>query len=88
MCLRRILRWRKKPFGDEIAVAEQAFLRENPGQRIGRTSILAREDNHVVVGVFYGDTRPPRFWLVTVDLDDRSVSNVLDPRKYVKGPWR
>jgi len=47
-------------------IAREAFRRLRPDQRVAWSRVVADEPHRFVVGVFYGDTRPPSCTLYSV----------------------
>lgn len=92
MNLRRwIANWwmgeQKQPSDAEKAsVAE--FLAANPGEYVAWTTLAADEETRYVVGVFYGDTRPPRYCFFAVDKATMEARVLEDDSDYRPKDWR
>jgi hypothetical protein len=64
------------------SAARREFREHYPIQRIAKVMLRAEEDTRFVVGVFYGDTIPPRYKFYAVDKHTGEVSLIEDPLPY------
>ena len=82
----------RKLFGFYTSPAEKKarehFRSNHPGLRIAWSSLAAEEGSRFVVGVFYGDTLPPRYKFYEVLKDTMTANPLEDDTAYAPKVWR
>lgn len=68
--------------------AKAAFARAHPAKRIAWTRLTAEEELRFVVGIYYGDTRPPRYAFYAVNKESGEVRPIDDDSPYRPKVWR
>ena len=69
-------------------IAREAFRLLHSDQRIAWTTLAADEADRFVVGVFYGDTRPPNFTFYAVSKTGGEATPLDDDSAYRPTLWR
>ena len=68
--------------------AKKAFLDSHPSERVAWTTLKADEPERFVVGVFFGNTRPPSYIFYELSKQDGTVSEIEDDSPYRPEVWR
>jgi hypothetical protein len=68
-------------------VARAAFVEDHPDEHVAWTSLAADETGRFVVGVFYGNTRPPRAKFYEVAKSDGIARQIADDAPYSSKTW-
>lgn len=68
-------------------IAREAFRRLHPDQRIAWSRLAADEPDRFVVGVFYGDTKPPSYSFYAVSKTTAEVTPIDDGSAYRPKVW-
>lgn len=86
----RLLEWLTgyKPTTEAEKSAIAEFLALHPGERIAWTRITAEEEARYVVGVFYGNTAPPRYQFFAVPKATYMAQVLEDDENYRPKVWR
>lgn len=71
-----------------ISTVRQFFNERYPDQSIAWLRLAANEAPRSVVGVFYGNTRPPRCKFFAISHDSNDVAELDDCREYTPLNWR
>jgi hypothetical protein len=69
-------------------IALQIFKRDLPKARVVKVRTAAKEADRVVVGVFYGDGKLPRYRFYAVAKDLHMALLVRDDSRYAPKIWR
>ena len=64
------------------------FLSQHPTEKYVHTRMRADEPDRFVIGVFYGDTRPPRYQFYAVSKQSFLVQKIEDTSPYRPKIWR
>jgi hypothetical protein len=68
--------------------ARAAFRELHPEQCIAWSRVAAEEVDRFVVGVFYGDSRPPRYCFFAISRASAGVTPLDDDSAYRPKVWR
>ena len=69
-------------------VARGAFSLLHPDRCVAWTTLAAEEDERFVVGIFYGDTRPPSYAFYAVSKQTGEATSLDDDSAYRPQTWR
>jgi len=69
-------------------IIREVFRQLRPEQHIAWSKLSADESDRFVVGIFYGDTRPPRYSFYAVNKATGEVTQIDDDSAYRPKVWR